>query len=113
MYDTLTIYPLGEVRSPDMTTYATQLLHKATQVLPLSSDEFLLKGITAEATDRLTALKKADVRLRVRHSSLDKLQRKIEAQGVSPDDHSSYTDLLEWRAIRHELSALVELLETL
>jgi hypothetical protein len=113
MYDTLTIHPPGEIRSPGPTTYATQLLNKATQVLPLSSDEFLLKGITAEATDRLTALKKADMRLRVRYSSLDKLQRKIEVQGVSPDDHSSYTDLLEWRAIRHELSALVELLETL
>ncbi len=96
-----------------MTVYASQLLERATQVLPLSSDEFLLKGITAEATDRLTTLKKADLRLRARYSSPEKLQWKIEAQGVLPDDHSLYTDLLEWRAIRHELSALVELLETL
>jgi hypothetical protein len=95
-----------------MTAYASQLLDKATQVLPLSSDEFLLKGITAEATDRLTALKKADLRLRLRYSSPEKLQRKIEVQGVSPD-HGLYTDLLEWRAIRYELSALVDLLETL
>jgi hypothetical protein len=97
----------------DMTAYAMQLLDRAMQVLPLSSDDFLLKGITAEATDRLTALKKADLRLRIRYSSPEQLQQKIEAQGVSPDDHSLYTDLLEWRAIRHELSALVDLLETL
>ena len=96
-----------------MTAYATQLLDRATQVLPLSSDDFLLKGTPAEATDRLTVLKKAQSRLRIRYSSPEMLQQKIEAQGVSPDDHSLYSDLLEWRAIGHELSALVDLLETL
>jgi len=96
-----------------MTVHTSQLLERATQVLPLSSDDFLLRGITAEATDRLVALKKADFRLRTRYSSPERLQKQIEVEGVSPDDHTLYTDLLEWRAIRHELSALVELLETL
>jgi len=67
----------------------------------------------AEAADRLAALKKTDFRLRGRYGSLEQLQRQIEVQGVSPDDHGLYTDLLEWRATRYELSALVELLETL
>ena len=96
-----------------MTLYAARLLERATQVLPASSDDFLLRGITAEATDRLVALKKGDWRLRARYGSLEKLQRRIGIEGVSPDDHLLYTDLLEWRAIRHEVSALVDLLETL
>jgi len=96
-----------------MTLYASQLLERATRVLPLSDADFLLRGITAEATDRLVALKKADFRLRARYGASEELQRQIETQGVSPDDHALYTDLLEWRAIRHELSALVDLLETL
>lgn len=96
-----------------MTVYAAQLLERATQVLPASSDELLLRGITAEATDRLVVLKKADLRLRDRYGSLEKLQWRIGMEGVTPDDHLLYTDLLEWRAIRYELSALVNLLETL
>ena len=96
-----------------VTVYAAQLLERATQVLPASSDELLLRGITAEATDRLVMLKKADLRLRDRYGSLEKLQRRIGIEGVPPDDHLLYTDLLEWRAIRYELSALVDLLETL
>jgi len=96
-----------------VTVYAAQLLERATQVLPASSDELLLRGITAEATDRLVVLKKADLRLRDRYGSLEKLQRRIGIEGVTPDDHLLYTDLLAWRAIRHELSALVDLLETL
>ena len=96
-----------------MTVYAEQLLERATQVLPASSDDFLLRGITAEATDRLVALKKADWRLRARYGSLEKLQQRIGVAGVTQDDHLLYTDLLEWGAIRHELSALVNLLEAL
>jgi hypothetical protein len=98
--------------SLSMTAYALQLLERVTQVLPLSDDDFLLRGITAEATDRLAALKKTDFRLRGRYGSPEQLQRQIKAQGISPDDHGLYTDLLEWHAARHELSALVELLET-
>ncbi len=32
-------------------------------------------------------------------------------KSVSPDDHTPYTDLLEWRAIRHELEQLTRFLE--
>jgi len=59
------------------------------------------------------ALKKADLRLRARYDSLEDLEQMIESEGVSPDDHRYYTDLLEWRAIRHELSELIALLESL
>jgi aspartyl/asparaginyl-tRNA synthetase len=53
------------------------------------------------------------LRLRARYGSIEQLQQKIKAKGVSPDDHSLYTDLLEWQAIQHELTGLVNLLETM
>jgi hypothetical protein len=96
-----------------MTFYTPQLLERASRVLPASSDELLLRGIMAETTDRIVALKQASLRLRAQHDSFENLEQKIKAVGVSPDDHRLYTDLLEWRAIHHELAELVELLETL
>ena len=45
------------------------------------------------------------------YDSLNKLEQGIEREGVSPDDHTLYIDLLEWRAIKHELTQLVKLLE--
>ena len=90
-----------------------RFLERATNVLPASNDELLLRGITAEVTDRIVALKKSELRLRRHYGSLENLERGIETQGVSPDDHRLYTDLLEWRAIRHELSELVDLLDAL
>jgi hypothetical protein len=96
-----------------MTLYTSQLLERAQQVLPVSSDELLLKGIMAEATDRFVSLKQAGQRLRSQYGSLESLQQRIETEGISPDDHSMYTDLLEWRAIQHEMAELVKLLEAL
>jgi hypothetical protein len=37
----------------------------------------------------------------------------IQTDGVSPDDHALYTELLEWRAINHELTELLHVLEVL
>jgi hypothetical protein len=96
-----------------MTSHTPQLLERARMVLPASSEELLLRGITAETTDRIVALKKASLRLRAQHGSIENLEQIIKTVGVSPDDHRLYTDLLEWRAIRHELAELVGLLETL
>lgn len=73
----------------------------------------MLRGITAETTDRIVALKKASLRLRAKYDSPESLEQKIESEGVSPDDHTLYTDWLEWKAIRYELAELVDLLKTL
>ena len=94
-------------------TFTTQLVERARQILPASSDDLLLRGIAAETTDRIVALKKAGLRLRARYGSIEKLQQKIKIEGVIPDDHSLYTDLLEWQAIQYELAELMDLLETL
>jgi hypothetical protein len=96
-----------------MTSHMPQLLERASRVLPASSDELLLRGITAETTDRIVALKQASLRLRAQYGSIENLEEQMECTGVSPDDHHLYTDLLEWRAIRHEVAELVDLLASL
>jgi hypothetical protein len=62
-----------------MTFHTPQLLERAKKVLPASSDDLLLRGIMAEATDRIVALKKVDVRLASQFGSIEDLQKKIDA----------------------------------
>ena len=96
-----------------MASRVQDLMERAQGVLPVSADDLMLRGIAAETTDRIVALKKADLRLQAKYGSLSGLDQKIKADGVSPDDHRLYSDLLEWRAIRHEMTELVGLLEAL
>jgi hypothetical protein len=99
--------------STAMTTvsYVHQLLERAAAVLPVSDEEIILKGITNETVERIVYLKKATLRLQTKYGSLEALEQRIKTEGISPDDHTLYTDLLEWRAIRHEMVELVNLLE--
>jgi hypothetical protein len=92
---------------------AHQLLEKATSVLALSDEDLIYKGIAAGVSERLIALKKATARLQEQYGSLEELERKIQTEGVSPDDHTLYTDLLEWRAIQHEQAELLHIFAAL
>jgi hypothetical protein len=94
-------------------SYAQQLLEKATAALPDSYEDLIYKGVAAGVSERVVALKKAAARLRQEYGSLEDLERRIQEENISPDDHALYTDLLEWRAITHELTELLHLLETL
>jgi hypothetical protein len=96
-----------------MSSNAQQLLDRATQVLPISGDDLIYKGVAAGVAERMMALRKAAARLQEQYSSLEALEQTIQAEGVPPDDHTPYTDLLEWRAIHHELSQLRHIFETL
>lgn len=96
-----------------MTVQTQRLLKQAAAILPASGDELMLRGIAAETTDRILALKKSERRLQSKYGTFENVEQQIKTSGVSPDDHTPYTDLLEWRAIRHELAALINLLETL
>jgi hypothetical protein len=96
-----------------MTVQTQRLLKQAAAILPATSDELMLRGIAAETTDRIVALKKSEKRLQREYGTFDSVEQQIKSVGVSPDDHTLYTDLLEWRAIRYELAALINLLETL
>lgn len=69
--------------------------------------------MAAGESERIIALKKAAAWLQRDYGSLEALERRVQAEGVSPDDHTLYTDLLEWRAITQEMSELLHLLEAL
>lgn len=90
-----------------------QLLEKAAAILPHSGDDLIYKGVAAGLSERIFELKRARNRLEGLYGSLDALGNRIQAEGVSPDDHTLYNDLLEWRAINHELTDLLQLFETL
>ena len=81
---------------------AQLLLERATSVLPISDEDLIYKGIAVSVSERIMALKKAEARLQGRYGPLEALEHEVKTDGVSPNDHTSYTDLLEWRAInRH------------
>jgi hypothetical protein len=90
-----------------------ELLDRATQILPVSGEELVYKGIAAGVAERMMALRKAATQLQEQYGSFEALEQTIESQGVTPDDHTRYTDLLEWRAIHDELSELQHIFETL
>jgi hypothetical protein len=92
---------------------AHRLLQKATAVLPASDEDLIYKGIAAGVSERIMDLKKARARLQRTYGSQEELERRVESEGLSPDDHTLYTDLLEWRAINHELGELLHMLEAL
>jgi hypothetical protein len=89
------------------------LLDRATEVLPLSDEDLIYKGIAAGVAERMMALRKAEARLEAAYGTLDALEQTIASEGVPPDDHTLYTDLLEWRAIHHELNQVRDLFERL
>jgi hypothetical protein len=89
------------------------LLERAAAMLPASDEELICKGIAAGVSERLLELKKAQSQLQKAYGSLEALEQDIKATGVSSHDHTTYTALLEWRAMHHELAQLLHLLETL
>ncbi|MCK4832969.1 MAG: hypothetical protein KAS81_09380 [Anaerolineales bacterium] len=93
--------------------HAHQLLEKTVALLPVSQEDIIFRGIAAEVSERILVLKKGVVRLQGTYGSVRELERRIQNEGVSPEDHTLYTDLLEWRAIAHERSELLCILESL
>ncbi|MFO7918785.1 MAG: hypothetical protein R6V13_11990 [Anaerolineae bacterium] len=92
---------------------AQDLLDQATAILAASEEDVIYKGVVASVAERMINLKKASARLEERYGSLEELEQRIQSEGVSADDHTRYTDLLEWRAINKELSQLRHILEML
>ena len=95
-----------------LNTQTQRLLDKIQELLPVTEDEVVQRGITETATARIVELRQRAAQLAEQHGSLEGLEKRVEAEGVSPDDHTRYTDLLEWRAVRHELSQLAGFLES-
>ncbi len=80
-----------------------QLLQQATAILPFSNEDIIYKGIAVGTSERIWELKKARLRLQKEYGSLNALERRFQIEGVTPDDHTLYVDLLEWRAINDEV----------
>lgn len=81
-------------------------------VLPVSREELLRRGLLAVLTERIWHLKERLRQLAEQYGSLSQLERRIKTEGVPPSDHSLYHDWLEWRAAQHELDRLLEALKT-
>lgn len=90
---------------------ANQLLKKAAPVLPVSDEDLIYKGVVAGVSERLFTLKRRKAQLERKYGSIDKLTTRVKFEGSIADDHTLYTDLLEWRAIDHELSGLLVIFE--
>ena len=95
-----------------ITSRTQNLLDHLKQLLVVNEDEIVQRGIAQATTDRIIDLRQRAGQLSERHESIDKLESQINKEGVSTDDHTFYTDLLEWRAVRHELEQLTHFLET-
>lgn len=61
-----------------VTSHTQDMVERAKGILPASTDDLLLRGITAETTDRIVLLKKADSSLRARQGSLEALEQSIK-----------------------------------
>jgi hypothetical protein len=90
---------------------ADQLLKRAASILPISDEDLIYKGVVAGVSERLFTLKRRRSQLERKHGSIYKLETRLKIEGVTPDNHTLYTDLLEWRAIDHELSELLVIFE--
>ena len=88
------------------------LLDDFQKIMAFNEDEIMQRGIAQATTDRIIELRQRIGELNQQYDNLKELESRVEAEGVSVDNHTPYTDLLEWRAVRHELEQLTHFLET-
>lgn len=100
-----------QVSEMTLTQQTQTTLNRLRELLPLTEDDVVQRGITEEVMARIAALRRAASRLARLYGTLEGLEARIESEGVSPDDHTLYTDLLEWRSARRELGELTAFLE--
>lgn len=93
-----------------LTSRTQNLLSDLQKIMALNEDEIVQRGIAQATTDRIIELRQRAGQLTELHGSIEKLETK--SKGASADDHTLYTDLLEWRAVQHELEQLTHFLET-
>lgn len=95
-----------------LTAYTQELMMRLQKLLSVSEDEIVQRGITETATARIVDLRQRAGELTNRYGSMTALEETIKKSGVTPDDHSMYTDLIEWQAVRHEIVHLTQFLES-
>ena len=96
-----------------LSSHTQNLLDDFQKIMAVNEDEIMQRGIAQATTDRIIELRQRIGELIQQYSSPEQLESRIKSESVSADDHSLYTDLLEWRAVRHELEQLTHFLETI
>jgi hypothetical protein len=94
-----------------LTSRTKNLLDDLQKIMAVNEDEVVQRGIAQATTDRIIELRQRIGQLTEHYGSIEKL----EAQGknVTTDDHTLYTDLLEWRSMRQELGQITKFLKTM
>ncbi len=92
-----------------LTSRTQNLLADLQKIMAVNEDEVVQRGIAQATTDRIIELRQRIGQLSEQYGDIEKLEARCK--NVPADDHTLYTDLLEWRAIRHELEQLTHFLE--
>jgi hypothetical protein len=92
-----------------LTSRTQNLLTDLQKIMALNEDEIVQRGIAQATTDRIVELRQRMGQLTEQYGNIERLEAR--SKEVSADDHTLHTDLLEWRAIRHELEKLAHFLE--
>lgn len=92
-----------------LTSRTQNLLADLQKIMAVNEDELIQRGIAQATTDRIIELRQRIGQLSEQYGGVEKLEAQTR-KGVSADDHTPYTDLLEWRAVRHELEQLTHFL---
>lgn len=87
------------------------LLDDFQKIMAFNEDEIMQRGIAQATTDRIIELRQRIGELNQQYNNLQELEKQVKGEGISMDDHTLYTDLLEWRAVQHELEQLTHFLE--
>jgi len=95
-----------------LTSHTQNLLTRLQQLMAVNDDEIVQRGIAQATGDRIIELRQRMGQLSERYGDIEKLEAQVKREGVTADDHTPYTDLLEWRAVRHELEQITHFLET-
>ena len=93
-----------------LTSRTQNLLSDLQKIMALNEDEIVQRGIAQATTDRIVELRQRMGQLTEQYGDIEKLE--LQSKTVSADDHTLYTDLLEWRAVRNELEQLAHFLES-
>ena len=94
-----------------ITPYTQELLNRIRLLLPVTEDEIVQRGITETATARIVEIRQRIANFAAQYKTVEALESHLKTEGVSADDHTLYVDLLEWKALRHELAQFTGFLE--
>ncbi len=93
-----------------LNSHTQNLLNHLQQLMLVNEDEIFQRGIAQATTERIIDLRRRAGQLSELYQDVSNLEVLVN-KGVSADDHTLYTDLLEWRAIQNELENLTHFLE--